>query len=106
MEETAFEDSVLLLFITKSLQSEQTYTMRLQGITGTAGEQDFSVSEDAIRFTPSEVTTSLSVVITGDEKIELTEAFNVSLERVSGPFFLTNESSEITVNIEDDDGSK
>ena len=92
----------------KTLESEQTYSIRLIGITDTAGDDDFSVPEEEMfLFPPESETLTVFVNITGDTRIELTEQFFVRLLPFGGPPFGFEQTTVSTVvNIVDNDGGK
>ena len=93
------------LVLNKSRESEETYTLRIEGISDTAGDEDFSIPSSSVVFPPTASTINVSVTIIGDRRIELTEQFSVS---VSKPGFLPTATVDTvaTINIEDNDGSK
>ena len=91
----------------KSLESEQTYSIRLMGITDTAGDDDFSVPEEVFLFSPESETLTVFVNITGDTQIELTEQFLVRILQFGGPpFELDLDTVSTVINIVDNDGGK
>ena len=80
-------DIALKMKLFKTLESEQTYTVRLIGIPSSAEDNDFSVPVESFLFPPESETLTVFVNITGDRKIELTEQFAVRLLRFGGPVF-------------------
>ena len=98
-------DSTYNLVLNKSRESEETYTLRIEGISNTAGDEDFSIPSPSVVFPANASTINVSVTIIGDMKIELTEQFSV---RVTKPGFFPRASvnAVATINIRDNDGSK
>ena len=94
------------LVITKSLPSEQTYTIQLQSALITAEAEDFSLPPASFRFPPDLENLIVSVTITGDTSIELLESFNLFAVGIGEPRFVRDGTSDATVTIEDNDGSK
>ena len=93
------------LVLNKSRESEETYTLRIEGISDTAGDEDFSIPSSSVVFPATASTINVPVTIIGDIRIELTEQFSVS---VSKPDFLPTAivDTVATINVEDNDGSK
>ena len=92
------------LVLNKSRESEETYTLRIEGISNTAGDEDFSIPSSSVVFPPTASTINVSVTIIGDRRIELTEQFSVSVSIVFFPAASVNTTA--TINITDNDGSK
>ena len=80
-------DTALKMKLSKTLESEQTYNVRLIGIPSSAEDDDFSVPAESFLFPPESETLTVFVNITGDRKIELTEQFAVRMLRFGGPVF-------------------
>ena len=93
------------LVLNKSRESEETYTLRIEGISNTAGDEDFSIPSSSVVFPPTASTINVSVTIIGDMRIESSEQFSVS---VSKPGFLPTATVDTvaTINIKDNDDSK
>ena len=90
----------------KTLESEQTYSIRLIGIPDTAEDDDFSVPEEEVfLFPPESETLTVFVNITGDTEIELTEQFSVRVLPFGGPpFGFELDTVSTVINIVDNDG--
>ena len=93
------------LVLNKSHESEETYTFRVEGISNTAGDEDFSIPSSFVVFPATASTINVSVTIIGDRRIELTEQFSVSVDR-NGSFPVASVDADATISITDNDGSK
>ena len=93
------------LVLNKSRESEETYNLTIEGISNTAGDEDFSIPSSSVVFPATASTINVPVTIIGDTRIELTEQFSV---RVTKPGFFPTASvnTVATINIIDNDGSK
>ena len=99
-------DTALKMKLFKTLESEQTYNVRLIGIPSSAKDDDFSVPAEVFVFPPESETLTVFVNITGDRRIELTEQFAVRLLSSGGPpfqFELATISATISI-VENDRG--
>lgn len=92
------------LVLNKSLESEETYTLGIEGISNTAGDEDFSIPSKSIVFPANVQNINIPVTIIGDMTIELTEQFNVMVHGMGFPLVVVNLNA--TINIIDNDGSK
>ena len=92
------------LVLNKSRESEETYTLRIEGISNTAGDEDFSIPSSFVVFPATASTINVPVTIIGDRRIELTEQFSVSVDR-NGSFPVASVDGDATINITDNDGS-
>ena len=90
--------------ISKTLETELTYTFVVLSLAGTAGANDFSIPSEVVTFPPEQPTVMFPVTVIGDLRIELTEDFTLQLRRSGGSPFLVTSSSRTTVNIIDNDG--
>ena len=90
------------LVLNKSRQSEETYTLRIEGISNTAGDEDFSIPSPSVVFPANASTINVPVTIIGDTRIELTEQFSVRVTNQG----LLSVNTVATINIRDNDGSK
>ena len=93
------------LVLNKSRQSEETYTLRIEGINNTAGDEDFSIPSSSVVFPATASTINVPVTIIGDTRIELTEQFSVRVTK-PGFFPVASVNTVATINIRDNDGSK
>lgn len=95
------------LVLSKSLESEETYTLGIEGISNTAGNEDFSIPSQSVVFPANVQTISVPVTIIGDVKIELTEQFHVRVYGMEFPLVTVDLNARITtINIIDNDFSK
>ena len=100
-------DFVFNMTLFKTLESEQTYSLVLDGIVGSAEEDDFSAPGEVFLFPPESETLTVYVNISGDTRIELTEQFMLRIVQLGGPPFRFDEASvTATINILDNDGGK
>ena len=100
-------DFVFNMTLFKTLESEQTYSLVLGGIVGSAGVDDFTAPGEVFLFPPESETLTVYVNITGDTRIELTEEFMMRIVPLEGPPFGFEEATvTATVNIVDNDGGK
>ena len=91
------------LILNKSRESEETYTLRIGGISNTAGDEDFSIPSSSVVFPPIASTINVPVTIIGDTRVELTEQFSVSVSK-PGFFPTASVNAVATINIRDNDG--
>ena len=92
------------LVLSKSLESEEAYTLVIEGISNTAGDEDFSIPSQSIVFPANVQSINIPVTIIGDTTIELTEQFNVKVHGMGFPLVVVD--LNVTINIIDNDGSK
>ena len=92
------------LVLNKSRESEETYTLRIEGISNTAGDEDFSIPSPSVVFPANASTINVPVTIIGDMRIELTEQFSVSVYE-NGSFPVASVDADATINITDNDDS-
>jgi hypothetical protein len=95
------------LMLERNVPSEVTYSLTFQGSSSTAEDNDYTVLGDVYTFPPDVSSISVpAVVIVGDDRIELTDSFEVTLSRDSGPQFLVDLTTRrTTIDIIDDDGN-
>ena len=93
------------LVLNKSRESEETYNLTIEGISNTAGDEDFSIPSSSVDFPANASTINVSVTIIGDMRIELTEQFSVSVTK-PGLFPIASVNTIARINIRDNDGSK
>ena len=92
------------LVLNKSLESEETYTLGIEGISNTAGDEDFSIPFPSVVFPANVQTINIPVTIIGDMTTELTEQFSVKVHGMGYPLVVVDLNA--TINIIDNDGSK
>ena len=106
VEETD-NDFVYNMTLFKTLESEQTYSVGIVGVFGSAGVEDFTAPGVVFLFPPGSETLTVYVNISGDTRIELTEQFMLRIVPFGGPPFPTEDATVMaTVNIVDNDGGK
>ena len=100
-------DLVHNLLVTRSIESEQNYSIALRGSSSTAEDDDYFVSDNTFYITPDVSSINVSVTIRGDTRIELVDIFEVRLHQRGGPSFLVDPlTRSISVEIHDNDGGE
>ena len=100
-------DFILNIALFKSLESEQTYHVRLIGIPISAENDDFSVPAEVLLFPPESEILTVFVNIIGDTRIEQTEQFAVRLRYFGSPAFqFEPDTISAIIDIEDNDIGK
>ena len=100
-------DFVHNLLVTRSIESEQNYSIALRGSSSTAEDDDYFVSDNTFYITPDVSSINVSVTIRGDTRIELVDIFEVTLRQRGGPSFLVDPlTRSISVEIHDNDGGE
>ena len=92
------------LQISRHVQSSLTLSIQLREVAGgTAGAGDYSLPTDVFLFRPEDDNITVPIIITGDDRVELTEELLIQMMPASSVSFST-EPSVISIFIEDDDG--
>ena len=101
-------NEVYNLIITKSVETQLTYSITLRDFGGTADTPlDYTLPTNVFLFQPDQENFTYPITIVGDDRIEITEYFDITLTSSS----LSNVSLDLSpttvrIFIIDDDGGK
>ena len=96
-------NEVYNLTVTKKLESQLTYSITQRDFGGTADTPlDYTLPTNAYLLQPGQKNFTYSVTIVGDNKVEVTEYFDIRLTPASNVAFLTS-VTPVRIFITDDD---
>ena len=99
-------NEVYNLTVTKKLESQLTYSITLRDFRGRANTPlDYTLPTNVFLFQPDQEIVTYPITVIGDNKVEITEYFDIQLTPASDVSFLTS-ITPVRIFITDDDEGK